>query len=117
MKALAGLLCACFALAACPPPAPMPPGPDATDAVAPPSPEAAPPIDATPPPPKSNVCVDACATAKHLGCPEGDYADCSLTCAKILADVHQVHFDPAAIAAAKTQADVRAAGWSCTVKK
>jgi hypothetical protein len=100
-----------LAVSACPPsPVPPPTPPDATDAIAPPvAPEASPPV------PK-DVCLTACATAKRLGCPEGNYGDCSLTCAKILADVHQVHFDPVAITAAKTQDDVRAAGWSCTVK-
>jgi hypothetical protein len=121
MKLLVGLVTLCFlGLAACPPsPGPVPPTPDATDAVAPPTPAPVGDSAPTPPPPVSdaappaNACTAACANAKALGCPEGAYADCSNTCSTVLADPHQPHANLAAIAAAKTKADVHAAGWTC----
>ena len=101
-----------------PPPSDAAPPPAASDAVSPPTPTLPP-----SPPPAPSVAVDSgapsCASAcanvatKVTQCPEGHYADCAATCATVQGDVHQVHPNLAKLTAAKTVADVRAAGWSC----
>lgn len=114
--------CACVALSsACPPPAPVPPAPDASDAQAP--------VDASPPsqdasagddpgivPPPAvdgssvDFCPLACANLRLKGCPEGSEdagAGCTAVCEHVRG-VFDMH--PECVSRAVTAAAVRACG-------
>jgi len=83
-------------------------------------PEAAPstaPLPSAAPAPSSATCAAACGNvlANVPQCPEGHFADCETTCKVIQVDPHQVQPNLAQLAAAKTVAQVRAAGWTCRI--
>lgn len=93
--------------------------PSCTPPVTPPPNDAAPPPPgpisdaASPPGPASSPCTTACAAAKAVGCPEGQSAYCASTCTLELADPGMPHPNTSCLAAATSQAAVRACGWTC----
>lgn len=92
-------------VAGCPPPAPVPPGPDASDAAPMPAVDAspAPTPDAGPP----DACTRACANLRALSCPEGADALACLDACRA-ADGKLTQLAPACVGAASSAAGVRA---------
>lgn len=76
------------------------------------APSTAPAPGLTPP-----TCAAACANvlASVSQCPEGHFTDCETACNLIQVDPHQVKPNLAQLVAAKTVAQVRAAGWTCRI--
>jgi hypothetical protein len=87
---------------------PLNPPPDA-DGAMPPSP---PPVDAAPAP---TSCDTMCFNLRTLGCPEGNFADCAVTCNKALSDPGVPKPPIVCVSTATSQAAVRACGLRCSL--
>jgi len=85
--------------------------PDCTPSTVKPAPDA----DAAPlpPGPPSSPCLAACAAAKAVGCPEGQFSDCASTCTLEISDPGMPHPNTACLSTASSPAGVRSCGWAC----